>query len=159
MTHRNIFKVRFNQTDEELEKAIDTKLKGLGFNTAQYIKQHWRRKGADLQFAMMTGELIYVVSFIESLTEGELADLLLELFRKWNVEFFKTADWISTFRTDPPEERLPHHRKDGADENTNGLNKVLVFRDKDQYEEWLDQKKKKDVIVDALEEAGVGDGN
>ena len=44
MTHRNIFKVRFNQTDEVLEKAIDTKLKELGFNTAQYIKQHFKTK-------------------------------------------------------------------------------------------------------------------
>lgn len=154
---RNIMKIRFNQSDEELARAIDTKLKGLGASSSSYIKKHWRRKGADLQFDMMTDELIYIISWLENLRTDQFCELLMLDFVKWNTEFFKTGDWMSTIRVGRPEDSIdgihPNYRKDGAFQDINSKPEAneLVFRNKDEFQQWQEKRKITEVLQERQE--------
>jgi len=160
---RNMNKVRFNQSDEELAEVIDTKFKMLSGSCSAFIKKHWRRKGADLRFPMLTDELVYVISWLENLSTEDFCELLMLDFVKWNIEFFRTADWMSTIRVSPPENTLngihPNYRKDGAfqDPNSEPEPNEIVFRDKDKYEQWLRDRKITEELKDRREIMQIAD--
>ena len=96
-TNRNHFKVRFEQTDEELQKALETKLQLLAKDAYKEITLHWRIKGHDKQFELTRDELTYLIRWIEDMDIKVFMGLLKETFVKFNIEMFNTAGWLETF--------------------------------------------------------------
>ena len=159
-TKRNVFKVRFEQTDEELSDAVTTKFKLLGEEAANRIKLHWRIKGHDKQFDMTRDELIYIIRWIEDMDIEKFMELLLEDFVRFNTEFFKTAGWLQTIHEgiEPSHQnRIPsqYHVDRTLDGHQRGR---VIFDDPREASEFREYKKKKDILRDAFEESEVGRG-
>ena len=153
---RNVWKSRFEQTDEELSKSINTKLAAVAADCAEGIKKHWRIKGHWKEFDQTRDEMIYIIRWLEDLDIEKFMELLLMDFTRWNTEFFNTAGWLQTIHD---WKNPSNNRRDEAfeDKNFKGGTR-FIFDDKEEHKKFVEYQEKKNIIADALEESGVGHG-
>ena len=162
-TNRNIHKTRFEQTEEELQKALETKLQLLAKDAYREITLHWRIKGHDKQFELTRDELTYLIRWIEDMDIKTFMRVLKETFLKFNVEMFNTAGWLETVHEDLSleEQRHPERLPDNVHVDKtlpgHGAGRA-VFDSEQEASEFREYKKKKNILRDAFEGKVVGRG-
>ena len=157
-TNRNMFKVRMEQSDEDLQKAFKTKLHLLADDAYEQITLHWRIKGHDPQFELTRDELLYLIRWIEDMDVKIFMQLLMETFIQFNVEMFNTAGWLQTVHEKieyGDRRKVPPHTHIDQTLPGNGQGRA-VFNSEEEAAEFRDWKKKKSIMRAALEDSGVG---
>ena len=150
-------KIYFDKSEEELHQIIEEKLALIAKGVSWQIIQNWRNTCEADPYdpnASRIGEhdLITIIEFLGNYSSEDWAEVFLLKFVQYINEIKNTGGWTQMFRGWETDERKSDPRITTRRQEDGNL----LFKDRQDRDQWFANKQKQHLITDALGDRGIG---